>query len=374
MLTLNLSSIFLNQSAEDKLQVIELIGQKMVEVGYTTEAYTVGLKAREAISSTFLGNGIAIPHGTPDSRDAVQKTGVVILQFPQGVDWGEGDKVFMAVGIAARSNEHLQILSGLTRVLDNDDLCGHLAKTGNPQDVIEAINPQSRQRPLISEDLVRTRVDINTPFALKAVAASLLDAGGYLEAGAEEALAKTHAIVSGSIAFISTAKASCTGIALITPAKPVSFSGKPVNLLVAVSACNVNHLAVLKQMGSWADDADLISKLENISATDLLNAAKGNGWPVPADEVLSREFTIFNSNGMHARPGKVFVSTLKPFESRIEVRNPNKSNAFINGKSLMKLLSLGITKGTTIEVKACGPDAQEAIGALEQAINEGLGE
>lgn len=61
MLTLNLSNIFLNQSAENKLEVIELIGQKMVEAGYTAEAYTLGLKMREAISSTFLGNGIAIP-------------------------------------------------------------------------------------------------------------------------------------------------------------------------------------------------------------------------------------------------------------------------------------------------------------------------
>ncbi|MGI9281985.1 MAG: fused PTS fructose transporter subunit IIA/HPr protein [Endozoicomonas sp.] len=374
MLTLNLSSIFLNQSAEDKLQVIELIGQKMVEVGYTTEAYTAGLKAREAISSTFLGNGIAIPHGTPDSRDAVKQTGVVILQFPQGVDWGEGDKVYMAVGIAARSNEHLQILSGLTRVLDNDDLCAHLAKTENPQDVIEAINPQSKERQLLSEELVRPRVDVRTPFALKAVAASLLDTGGYLESGAEEALAKTHAIVSGSIAFISTAKATSTGIALVIPADPVSFSGKSVNLLVAVSACDAIHVAALKQIGSWADDTDLSSKLESVSISELLNAAKGNGWPAPADDVLSREFTIFNPNGMHARPGKVFVSTVKSFESRVEVRNPNKSNAFINGKSLMKLLSLGITKGTTIEVKASGPDAQEAMGALEQAIREGLGE
>ncbi|WP_062260262.1 fused PTS fructose transporter subunit IIA/HPr protein [Endozoicomonas arenosclerae] len=374
MLTLNLSSIFLNQSAEDKLQVIELIGQKMVEVGYTTEAYTAGLKAREAISSTFLGNGIAIPHGTPDSRDAVLQTGVVILQFPKGVDWGEGEKVFMAVGIAARSNEHLQILSGLTRVLDNDDLCLHLAKTDNPEDVIEAINPQSKQRTLISEKLVQCRSEVNTPFALKAVAASMLGAEGYLESGAEEALASTHAIVSGSIAFISTAKATSTGIALITPAVPISFAGKSVNLLVAVSACDSTHVSILKEIGSWSDDALLADKLEKIAPADLLNAAKGQGWPIPSEDVLSREFIIFNPNGMHARPGKVFVSTIKPFESRIEVRNPDKGNAFINGKSLMKLLSLGITKGTTIEVKASGPDAQAAMGALEQAISEGLGE
>ncbi|WP_422442060.1 MULTISPECIES: HPr family phosphocarrier protein [unclassified Endozoicomonas] len=272
MLTLNLSNIFLNQSAENKLEVIELVGQKMVEAGYTTEAYTVGLKMREAISSTFLGNGIAVPHGTPNTRDAVIKTGVVILQFPRGVDWGDGEKVFMAVGIAACSNEHLQILRGLTRMLGNDELCSTLAKTENPQDVIDAINSPPRVPELISEERVRRRVDSNSPFALKAT------------------------------------------------------------------------------------------------------ASRGSVWPAPEKEVLSRAFTIFNPNGMHARPGKVFVSTIKPFECRIDVRNPDKSGAFINGKSLMKLLSLGITRGTTIEVKASGPDAQEAMDALEQAINEGLAE
>ncbi|WP_373690720.1 HPr family phosphocarrier protein [Endozoicomonas sp. ISHI1] len=272
MLTLNLSNIFLNQSAESKLQVIELIGQKMVELGYTTEAYTAGLKAREAISSTFLGNGISIPHGTPDTRDAVIKTGVVIFQFPQGVEWGEDEQVYIAVGIAACSNEHLQILKGLTRILGNDELCSFLAKTDSPQDVIGAINSPPRERRPFSEERVRNCIDANPSSALQAV------------------------------------------------------------------------------------------------------AARGNGCAAPAKEVLSRAFTILNPNGIHTRPAKVFVSTIKRFDSRIEVSNPDKSDAFINGKSLMKLLSLGITRGSTIEVKACGPDAHEAMDALEQVINQELAE
>ena len=139
MLTLNESNIYLGQSAADKTAAIRLVGQKLVANGFTSEAYTAGLLAREQISSTYLGNGIAIPHGTPDSREAVAETGVVVLQFPDGVNWGDDEIVYVTVGIAARSNEHLDILSGLTRVLDNDALCKQLATTDSTELVLSAI-------------------------------------------------------------------------------------------------------------------------------------------------------------------------------------------------------------------------------------------
>ncbi len=90
--------------------------------GLVAEGYLAGLQAREAQGSTFLGQGIAIPHGTPQTRDLVHVTGVRLLQFPEGVDWGDGQIVYLAIGIAAKSDEHLLLLQLLTRALGETDL------------------------------------------------------------------------------------------------------------------------------------------------------------------------------------------------------------------------------------------------------------
>lgn len=69
------------------------------------DGYVNGMLAREQQTSTFLGNGIAIPHGTTDTRDQVLKP-VCRFQFPQGVLWGEGQVAYVAIGIAASGDEH----------------------------------------------------------------------------------------------------------------------------------------------------------------------------------------------------------------------------------------------------------------------------
>ncbi len=84
--------------------------------------------ARELQTSTFLGNGIAIPDGTLDTRSMVKKTGVQVFQFPQGIEWGEGNIAYVVIGIAARSDEHLSLLRQLTHVLSDEDTAAKFAK------------------------------------------------------------------------------------------------------------------------------------------------------------------------------------------------------------------------------------------------------
>ncbi|WP_162265143.1 PTS sugar transporter subunit IIA, partial [Salmonella enterica] len=91
--------------------------EKLSAAGNTTPDYLRGMLDREAQISTYLGNGIAIPHGTPESRDAVLQTGVKVIVFRYGVDWGDGNTAYLVTGIAARSTEHLAISRQLTRVL-----------------------------------------------------------------------------------------------------------------------------------------------------------------------------------------------------------------------------------------------------------------
>ncbi|WP_225983539.1 PTS sugar transporter subunit IIA [Deinococcus wulumuqiensis] len=108
--------------ATDKHDAIRQVAALLAAGGDVDPQYVEGMFAREAQANTFLGHGIAIPHGTPESRHLIRRTTVAALQLPQGVDWGEGadGPVHLVIGIAAASDEHLQILRRLTRVLGDE--------------------------------------------------------------------------------------------------------------------------------------------------------------------------------------------------------------------------------------------------------------
>ena len=86
MLELTIEQISMGQSAVDKATALQLLADRLVTDGLVADGYLAGLQAREVQGSTFLGQGIAIPHGTPETRDLVFSTGVRLMQFPDGVD------------------------------------------------------------------------------------------------------------------------------------------------------------------------------------------------------------------------------------------------------------------------------------------------
>ena len=132
MLSLDLSAVRLGARVVDKTDAIRQVGQILVDAGFIEPGYVDSLLARERVANTFLGNGIAIPHGVPKDRGLIKQTGVAVLQVPDGVDWNPGDRVHLVVGIAAKSDEHLQILTNLTDVLGDADEAARLAHTADP--------------------------------------------------------------------------------------------------------------------------------------------------------------------------------------------------------------------------------------------------
>ena len=135
MISLDLSAVRLGATAVDKTDAIRQVGRILVEAGYIEPGYVDSLLARERVANTFLGNGIAIPHGVPKDRGMIKQTGVAVLQVPDGVEWNPGDRVHLVVGIAAKSDEHLQILTNLTDVLGDPAEAARLAHTTNPADI-----------------------------------------------------------------------------------------------------------------------------------------------------------------------------------------------------------------------------------------------
>jgi phosphocarrier protein FPr len=99
---------------------------------------------REKVANTFLGNGIAIPHGLPKDREMILRTGISVTQIPSGVEWNPGETVYLVVGIAARSDEHIEVLSNLTHVLDDAQTIQRLAKTNDLDDIVTTL---TRRKP-----------------------------------------------------------------------------------------------------------------------------------------------------------------------------------------------------------------------------------
>ena len=105
-------NIFINQTVKDQNEAIEKAGQALVSSGAVTEDYIQAMKDREQVVTTFMGNGLAIPHGTDEAKTSVLKSGLTLIQIPDGVDW-DGEEVKVVVGIAGKDGEHLDLLSKL---------------------------------------------------------------------------------------------------------------------------------------------------------------------------------------------------------------------------------------------------------------------
>ena len=137
MSILSKERISLQASATDKADAIRKAGELLVKSGCVLPEYVDGMLKREESMSTSLGNGVAIPHGVYENRDHIVKTGISVLQLTDGVDWEEGDKVYMVIGIAASADEHVGVLSNLADVIDNEDSLADLLKTNDPDIVLK---------------------------------------------------------------------------------------------------------------------------------------------------------------------------------------------------------------------------------------------
>ncbi|GGE29661.1 mannitol-specific phosphotransferase enzyme IIA component [Pullulanibacillus camelliae] len=118
---LSAENILLNQSVGDKESAIRLTGQILVDRGYVDASYIEKMLEREELTSTYMGNFVAIPHGTEDAKQAVKESGISIVQVPEGVDFGGGNIVKLLFGIAGKNNEHLEILSNIAIVCSEEE-------------------------------------------------------------------------------------------------------------------------------------------------------------------------------------------------------------------------------------------------------------
>lgn len=120
--------IHLGQKPVTKEEAIQAAGQMLVNLGYVDETYIDAMQEREKLVSTYIGMGVAIPHGTTQAKGTVKKTGIVCFQYPEGVDFG-AEKAYLVFGIAGIGDEHLDLLSKLCTLLEDPALLETLKTT-----------------------------------------------------------------------------------------------------------------------------------------------------------------------------------------------------------------------------------------------------
>ncbi|QXH46127.1 phosphoenolpyruvate--protein phosphotransferase [Pseudomonas xanthosomatis] len=371
MLELAVEQIAMGQKAADKGQALALLAERLVADGLVADGYLEGLRAREAQGSTFLGQGIAIPHGTPQTRDLVFSTGVRLMQFPEGVDWGDGQMVYLAIAIAARSDEHLRLLQLLTRALGETDLAEALRRASSAEALLKLLQG-APQALALDAQLVGLNQAAEDFDELAWRGARLLQRAGCVESGFAAVLQQAEPLPLGEGLWWlhSERQVRQPGLAFITPQQPLRYRDQPLNGLFCLASLGAAHQALLERLCEVLIEGRgqmLYQATSSRAVLEVLGGEAPADWP-------SVKVVLANPHGLHARPAKELAQLAKGFDGEIRVRVADSGQPAVSVKSLSKLLSLGARRGQTLELAAEPGIAADALPVLLAAIEQGLGE
>ncbi|MDC8802882.1 phosphoenolpyruvate--protein phosphotransferase [Halomonas pacifica] len=363
MLTLRQEDILLGCEASDWQAALDHAAEALQAAGLVEADYRQGLHAREAQSSTYLGNAIAIPHGTPESRRHVKQTGVRVLQFPRGLDWHDGQRVHVLVTIAAQSDEHLDILRQLTHVLDRDGVGERLAAADSPAQVAV----------LLSKTVVEARLDAETlclgfpahsAEELALAAAARLRQAGCVAPGFVAAIAEQPPLSLGQGLWLahSHREVATPALALATPAEAGAVNG-----VFCLAAQGDAHRGLLERLHALLETGQG-GELVGASLQTVLARLAGEG--AGAETLTVR---VLNAHGLHARPAKQLIQVARAQGLAIKVRLAEGGEA-VAATSLTKVIGLGARRGQRLVFSAEGEGAGEALVAIDRAVRDGLGE
>jgi len=130
-------NIHLNVSLKDKEEAIRYTGKILVDNNYVNEEYIDHMLEREEISSTYMGNHVAIPHGTEESKKEVLQTGISVVTLPDGVEFAEGKIAKVLIGIAGKGDEHLEVLSKIAIVLSDEENVEKIINSHSKQEILQ---------------------------------------------------------------------------------------------------------------------------------------------------------------------------------------------------------------------------------------------
>jgi PTS system mannitol-specific IIA component len=129
-------TIELKASLSSQEEAIRRAGTLLVENGHVEERYIDSMFEREKSVSTFMGNAVAIPHGTGDSKQWVTRSGLSVITVPEGVEYGDGNVAMLVIGIAGKGDEHLEILSKIATVCEDEDNVKQIVRAETKEELL----------------------------------------------------------------------------------------------------------------------------------------------------------------------------------------------------------------------------------------------
>ncbi|GHA12595.1 phosphoenolpyruvate--protein phosphotransferase [Oceanisphaera arctica] len=355
----------------DKAAVIQALADWLEQDGHVAAGYGAGMLTREAQNSTYLGQGIAIPHGTQECRHLIKNTGIKAMHLPDGVPWGGGERAYLVLGIAAGSDEHLDLLKQLARTLSRDGLFERVKAARQSQEVLQLLqgNAESATETkfVLSADRVAVKARAGTLELLVEQAATLMQ----LNPTEESALQQSAGMYIGQGWWLKQIPADDKPGAALLTASGITHRQQPVSGLLALAVRGSEHKTLLTRVADWLAAGRGAELAGQDSAEALLNVLKRGPVSLSSHQ---RTVVVRNTHGLHARPGAMLVQAAKNFDADIQVCNLDGDEHWVSAKSLMKMIGLGVKAGHQLVFRAEGPDAEAALDALTEAVNGGLGE
>jgi PTS system mannitol-specific IIA component len=144
------AAIRLDARAAGRDDAVRQCGRLLVEIGAVEEEYVASMLDRERSISTYLAEGVAIPHGTAAGKDAVLRDALAVVRFPEGADWN-GETVTLAIAIAARGDGHIAVLAELAQILMDPGRARALREAAAAEEIVRLLRPADRDDDQVQE-------------------------------------------------------------------------------------------------------------------------------------------------------------------------------------------------------------------------------
>ncbi|EDU3770379.1 PTS sugar transporter subunit IIA [Salmonella enterica] len=138
--TITTDNLHLGCQARNKADVLTMVGNTFKDKGYVSQDCIVFLNEREKQVSTFLGNGITLPHLPKSATNIIVKTGIEIFQFPDGVIWDRSNVMFITIGVIAREKEHIDVLREIALIFSDEIIANALSLISGEEDFLRILN------------------------------------------------------------------------------------------------------------------------------------------------------------------------------------------------------------------------------------------
>ncbi|MDI3257534.1 MAG: PTS sugar transporter subunit IIA [Kyrpidia sp.] len=142
MKILTIENLMLHCPSEDKFDAVRRVGSKLVENGYVDPAYVEGMLMREQSMSTYIGNGVAIPHGMPEYARYIRASGITVAQYRGGIPFGPDQTAYLVIGIAGMGDQHLDMLSRIAAVCLEPENVRRLVRTDDAREMLHLLQQE----------------------------------------------------------------------------------------------------------------------------------------------------------------------------------------------------------------------------------------